>query len=66
MSTSNKEDGTMGKVRITVGELKRQLEQFDDDAELHFEELEFYRLKIRGPKVVQMEFNDPEILKNLE
>lgn len=36
------------------------LEAFDDDAELCFEGMEFYRLKVRGEKLVQMEFNDKE------
>ncbi len=42
---------------ITVGELRRELEVFPDDAELYFGGLTFYRLKTRGPKLVALEFN---------
>lgn len=45
---------------LTIGKLKKMLEAFDDDAELCFEGMEFYRLKVRGEKLVQMEFNDKE------
>lgn len=44
------------KVKITVGRLKSELEVFDDDDELYFNGLDFYRLKKRGPKLVQVEF----------
>lgn len=42
---------------ITVGELRRQLEAFPDDAELYIGDLVFYRLKRRGDNLVQVEFN---------
>ncbi len=42
---------------MTIGELRERLEAFDDDTELHFEEMEFYRFKVRGENLVQMEFN---------
>ena len=42
--------------KITVGELKKQFELFDDDFEVSFSGLTFYRLKKRGPKLVQIEF----------
>lgn len=42
---------------LTVGELKSQLSHYDDDIEIDFSGLDFYRLKIRGPKLVQVEFN---------
>lgn len=41
----------------TVGTLKRALESYDDDDELDFGGLEFYRLKKRGPHLVRVEFN---------
>ena len=42
--------------KITVGDLKRQLSLFDDDIEISFSGLTFYRLKMRGSKLVQIEF----------
>jgi hypothetical protein len=44
---------------ITVGELRRHLELFDDDCDLMFGtdgRLTFYRVKSRGEKLVQIEF----------
>lgn len=49
---------------ITVGELKEKLSNFSDDTELSFSGLEFYRLKIRGDKLVQIEFNQPVYLND--
>jgi hypothetical protein len=45
--------------RITVGDLVKQLKGYPDDFEISFGSgnLEFYRLKQRGPKIVQIEFN---------
>lgn len=43
---------------VTVGDLRRQLEIFPDDAELYMGGLRFYRLKSRGPQLVQLEFNE--------
>ncbi len=45
--------------RITLGELRRHLELFPDDCEVMFGtgNLEFYRTKSRGEKLVQIEFN---------
>lgn len=44
---------------ITVGDLKQQLAAFPDDYWIFFgcDDLTFYRLKVRGEKLVQMEFN---------
>lgn len=46
---------------MTVADLRRQLEVFDDDAEVFFggteDALEFYRLKLRGEKLLQFEFS---------
>ena len=42
---------------ITVGDLKRMLGAYPDDAELSFSGLDFYRLKQRGEGLVQVEFN---------
>ncbi|WP_421173899.1 hypothetical protein [Aeromonas enteropelogenes] len=44
-------------MNITVGELKRQLALWSDDTEVSFSGLDFYRLKGRGEKLVQIEFN---------
>lgn len=44
-------------LNITVGDLKRMLSAFPDDTELSFCGLDFYRLKWRGPTLVQVEFN---------
>lgn len=42
---------------VTVGELREQLEGYSEDAELYMGGLQFYRLKRRGEKLVQLEFN---------
>ncbi len=42
---------------ITVGDLVEQLSIFDSKAELDFSGLDFYRLKLRGEGLVQIEFN---------
>lgn len=44
-------------MEITVGELKRMLEVHNDDDVLSFSGLDFYRLKRRGEKLVQVEFD---------
>ncbi|MGP9808637.1 hypothetical protein ACT3TQ_10025 [Halomonas sp. AOP12-C2-37] len=44
-------------MQITVGQLKEMLEGFDGGDELGFSGLDFYRLKRRGPDLVQVEFN---------
>ena len=43
---------------ITVGMLKQALEGIPDDHELDFSGLEFYRVKRRGPELLQIEFNE--------
>lgn len=45
--------------RITVGDLRRHLQHFPDDYELIFGSgnLEFYRTKLRGETLVQIEFS---------
>jgi hypothetical protein len=43
-------------MKVTVGELIEKLKIFDKDAELEFSTLEFYTLKLRGPKLVNVEF----------
>lgn len=43
---------------ITVGDLRRQLKIYDQDADLYIGGLTFYRLKRRGPNLVSMEFNE--------
>jgi hypothetical protein len=42
--------------KITVKELRDQLQNYDDNLELYFGGLDFYRLKDRGA-YVQVEFN---------
>lgn len=42
---------------ITVGELQNQLNGYDPETEIYFGGLDFYRVKSRGPKNVQIEFN---------
>lgn len=42
---------------ITVKELLQELELYDGDSEVIFCGLDFYRLKLRGEKLVQVEFN---------
>lgn len=41
---------------ITVGDLVEQLRKFDSDCELTMGGLQFYRLKLRGEKLLQVEF----------
>ena len=46
---------------LTVGDLRRTLESYPDDAELGFSGgMTFYRLKWRGPNLVMLEFSEPE------
>lgn len=47
---------------ITVGELIDHLKIFPRNFNIDFCGLEFYRLKQRGKKSVQMEFNQPVYL----
>lgn len=42
---------------ITVKDMKDMLDGYNDDDELDFSGLDFYRLKRRGSKNVQVEFN---------
>jgi len=42
---------------ITVGDLRRRLEAFPDDAEVSFGGLTFYQLRTRGPNLVLIEFS---------
>ena len=50
---------------LTVGELIQQLSVFDKDAEVSFSGLDFYRLKLRGEKLLQVEFNQ-SVYRNSE
>jgi hypothetical protein len=46
---------------FTVGDLRRHLELFPDDYELTFgpaDTLTFYRTKVRGDKLVNVEFSE--------
>ncbi|HRQ71786.1 MAG TPA: hypothetical protein PLU35_02030 [Phycisphaerales bacterium] len=43
---------------ITVSQLRKELENWPDDFEVQFAGgLEFYRFKVRGERLVQIEFN---------
>lgn len=42
---------------LTVGDLVEQLKNFPKDTEISFSGLDFYRLKMRGPKLLQFEFD---------
>lgn len=44
---------------ITVKDLIDQLRGYNPDAQVYFEELTFYRVKSRGPDLVQIEFSEP-------
>ncbi|WP_417446318.1 hypothetical protein [Kangiella sp.] len=44
-------------MKITVGEMKEMLQGWPEDMELYFNGLDFYRLKQRGEKLLQVEFN---------
>jgi len=44
-------------MRITVGQFKEMLEGANDDDELSFSGLDFYRLKRRGDDLIQVEFD---------
>ena len=51
--------------RFTVGDMRRQLEIWDDDDELQLPGgLSFYRLKKRGDSLVVIEVNEPEAYLN--
>lgn len=49
---------------LTVGDLKRELQNWTDDTEIVFggtlagADLSFYRFKMRGEKVLQIELNE--------
>lgn len=44
--------------RVNAGELKRRLASIPDDWDVMFADgLEFYRFKVRGEKLLQIEFN---------
>ncbi len=42
---------------VTVGELLAQLQGYPSDTHVYFGGLDFYRIKPRGHKVIQVEFN---------
>jgi hypothetical protein len=47
----------MDTLGISVGELRKQLEIFDDDTEIFAGGLTLYKLKLIGEKLIHMEFN---------
>ncbi len=53
---------------MTIGDFKRHLSVFKDDDELIFGEprLSFYRTKLRGDKLVQIEFEEMYQLESTE
>lgn len=42
---------------VSVGEFMEELKVFDKNARLSFSGLDFYRLKMRGDDLIQVEFN---------
>ena len=42
---------------ITVGMLMNELSGFDKDVKIDFSSLDFHRVKPRGDKLIQIEFN---------
>jgi hypothetical protein len=52
--------------RITVAQLRRRLASYNDDDELYFSGLTFYRLKRRGEDLVQVEFYEYQVENNEE
>ena len=42
---------------LTVRDLKEMIKDLDDDVELYFGGLDFYRLKMRDKKLLQVEFS---------
>lgn len=53
----------MSNQEFTVGDLKRQLQAFDDDDVIEFQGgLTFNRLKVRGPELVVLEFCEPQAM----
>jgi hypothetical protein len=52
------ENNQRKNMAITVGDLRRMLEPYPDETEIHFEELTFYRVKKRGDNLVQIEFSE--------
>jgi hypothetical protein len=54
----------MHEFGLTVGEFKDMLSKFEDDAKLIAGGLTFYRLKIRGENLVQIEFNQVVYVDN--
>jgi hypothetical protein len=44
-------------MEITVGMFRKLLSGFDEDCVLYFGGLDFYRLKLRGDKLLQVEFD---------
>ncbi|GGQ19074.1 hypothetical protein [Shewanella litoralis] len=49
---------------LTIGDLKEMIRLYDDDTEIFFGGLDFYRLKMRGDKLVQVEFNQTVYKEN--
>lgn len=47
---------------ISVGQLRQEFEGVPDDWQVSFSGLEFYRTKVRGDKLIQIEFNEPVYL----
>lgn len=45
------------ELRITVGDLRRQLDGYSPNTEVSFSGLDFYRVKQRGDNLIQIEFN---------
>lgn len=51
---------------IKIGEMRRLLSIFDQDADLYIEGLTFFRFKGIGTKLVAMEFNEAVVARTSE
>ena len=60
MITDQKNTESQANITYTVGDLKRDLALYDDNMEIYFEGFSFYRLKMRGEKLLQIELNEKE------
>lgn len=48
------------RIITTVGDLKRDLALYPDNMELYFEGFTYYRTKMRGENILQIELNEKE------
>lgn len=60
MTTDNTNKKIQLKQTYTVGDLKKDLEVFNNDMEIYFEGFNFERLKRRGDNILQIEISVKE------